>query len=149
MSDKHLLSLSRAARLVGVDRRTLQSDIQAGRLTTFEGRLRLEDLCECYPDAADDTSGMLEKVRRIKASACAKPVSSSLPTAEVLASEARRLRLRLAEQEQELANYRQLTTELNARLHALQRNCDRKQRIMLQGILAWFAHELKKFARHA
>ena len=149
MSDNHLLSLSRAARLVGVDRRTLQADIQAGRLATFEGRLRLEDLCECYPDAASDTSGMLEKVRRIKASACAKPVSSSLPSAEVLAGEVHRLRLRLVEQEQELARYRQLTTELNARLHALQRNCDRKQKIMLQTVLAWFAHELKKFTWRA
>ena len=44
-----LITLSRAARLVGVKRGTLQKKIQQGELRTFEGELLLSDLLQAYP----------------------------------------------------------------------------------------------------
>ena len=59
------ISLSRAARLVGVKRGTLQQQIRSGALQTFEGEIRLADLLQAYPDAQVEDSSMLERVEQI------------------------------------------------------------------------------------
>ena len=59
------ISLSRAARLVGVKRGTLQQQIRAGELKTFEGEIVLADLLHAYPDAQIEESSMLERVEQI------------------------------------------------------------------------------------
>ena len=45
------LTLSRAARLVGVRRGALQSKIRNGELAAFEGMVSEEDLMRAYPEA--------------------------------------------------------------------------------------------------
>ncbi len=59
------ISLSRAARLVGVKRGTLQQKIRAGELKTFEGEIVLADLLQAYPNAQIEDSSMLERVEQI------------------------------------------------------------------------------------
>jgi len=59
------ISLSRAARLVGVKRGTLQQQIRAGELNTFEGEIVLADLLQAYPNAQIEDSSMLERVEQI------------------------------------------------------------------------------------
>ena len=59
------ISISRAARLVGVKRGVLQQRIRNGELQTFEGQLRLTDLLRAYPDARFEDSSMLERVEQI------------------------------------------------------------------------------------
>ena len=59
------ISLSRAARLVGVKRGVLQQQIRAGVLNTFEGEIVLADLLQAYPDAQIEDSSMLERVEQI------------------------------------------------------------------------------------
>ena len=51
-----LLSLSQAARMVGVPRRVLQQYIQDGHLTAFEGQIRMSELHKAFPDADSDES---------------------------------------------------------------------------------------------
>lgn len=88
-----LLSLSRAARLVGVTRGVLQKKIHRGELTTFEGQLKVTDLLRAYPDTQMENTVMLERVERIKADARYTTSSESplLPSPEVL--EARLIKL--------------------------------------------------------
>lgn len=62
----NLITLSRAARLVGVKRGTLQKQIQQGQLRTFEGELLLSDLLHAYPQTEVEDSTMLERVDAIK-----------------------------------------------------------------------------------
>ena len=57
-----LITLSRAARLVGVKRGALQKKIQAGELRTFEGELLLSDLLHSYPQTSVEDTTMLERV---------------------------------------------------------------------------------------
>ena len=57
--------MSRAARLVGVKRGTLQQQIRNGELKTFEGEIVLVDLLQAYPDAQIEDSSMLERVEQI------------------------------------------------------------------------------------
>ena len=138
-----LLSLSQAARLVGVKRTALQEHIQQGRLSVFEGYVRLSALLDLYPDVSADESGMIEKVRRIKDVALFKYNREGPVDAEQLAAEAQRLRVQLAEAHSELESYRKLTGELKARLLYLQENCDHKQGLVVSALVSWFMHQMK------
>ena len=58
MSDSiQLITLSRAARLIGVIRSELQKKIQQGELPSFDGMVNIDDLLLAYPGAQleDDT----------------------------------------------------------------------------------------------
>jgi len=59
------ISVSRAARLVGVKRGTLQQKIRSGELKTFEGELLLSDLLQAYPSATIEDTSMLDRVEQI------------------------------------------------------------------------------------
>lgn len=98
-----LITLSRAARLVGVKRTTLQKQIQAGELSTFEGQLDLSELLRVYPQTKIEDSTMIERADRMIERALSRVVrdQEGLPDAEVLAT-------RIAHLSHELgaANYR-------------------------------------------
>ena len=82
-----LLSLSRAARLVGVTRSKIQKKIQNGELSTFEGKLQVTELLRAYPETQIDDTHMLERVKQIKAAATftrPREHESALPTQDVL-----------------------------------------------------------------
>ena len=59
------ISLSRAARLVGTRRGTLQKMIQQGELKSFDGDIDLTDLLQAFPDAEVEDTSMLERVGMI------------------------------------------------------------------------------------
>ena len=59
------ISVSRAARLVGVKRGTLQQKIRRGELKTFEGEILLSDLLQAYPSAKIEDTSMLDRVEQI------------------------------------------------------------------------------------
>jgi len=102
------LTLSRAARLVGVRRGALQSKIRSGELAAFEGMVAEEDLLRAYPQARLEDNSVLERLEAIKEAAFARRVRERvLPSAEVLMA-------RLAE----LEHYRAIVQEMQARLRA-------------------------------
>lgn len=98
-----LMTLSRAARLVGVKRTTLQQKIQAGELSTFEGQLDLTELLRVYPQTKIEDSAMLERADLMIERALSRVVrdQEGLPDAEVLAT-----RLSVLSHELGSANYR-------------------------------------------
>lgn len=136
-----LLSLSQAARMVGVRRSTLQRHIQDGKLSTFEGELRMSELLKVFPEANPDQSGMLEKMRRIQDGALFKPGIESLPNAETLSSEVHRLRLELGEARVAVERYRNLTDELKEHLYSMQEQCDRNQKALLGTLITWLVRK--------
>lgn len=138
-----LLSVSQAARMVGVPRRMLQQHIQEGRISAFEGHIRMSELHKAYPDADADTSGMLEKVKRIQELAHLKKLTTSRPDPERLASELQRARLRIAALEDEVAGYQQLAAETEDRLLKLQEQCDNRQSMVLGTLIGWFMNQMK------
>lgn len=83
-----LITLSSAARLVGVKRATLQKRIQAGELSTFEGQLDLSELLRVYPHTQIEDSTMIEHADRMIERALSRVVrdQKGLPDAEVLAT---------------------------------------------------------------
>ncbi len=102
-----LLSLTRAARLVGVTRGALQNKIKKGELPTFEGMVRPKDLLRVYPDTQLDNSSELERFTHIKDEAFAHRVRERLlPEPEVLAERLSGLGKELAKTRAQVERYK-------------------------------------------
>lgn len=138
-----LLSLSQAARMVGVPRRLLQQHIQEGRIEAFEGHIRMSELHKAYPEADSDRSGMLEKVNRIREAALFKTSRDFKPDVDQLATELQRARVEVSRLHDELDGYRRLAVETEQRLLTLQEQCDARQAMMLGTLVGWFMNQLK------
>jgi len=65
MSSPRLINVSRAARLVGVSRGTLQKQIQDGEIASFEGKVDLDALSQAYPQVELEDNQVLEKIEDI------------------------------------------------------------------------------------
>ena len=102
-----LITLSRAARLVGVKRATLQKRIQDGDLSTFEGQLYLSELLRAYPQAKVEDSGMLDRAEQIIERAMGRAMrdTDNLPDAEVLATRVAALSHELGEATYKMRRY--------------------------------------------
>jgi CDP-4-dehydro-6-deoxyglucose reductase len=107
------LSLSRAARLVGVSRGALQKRIQNGELPSFDGMVTVSDLLTAYPDAQLEDNTEFDRVSYLKERAFGKRVfERALPDAEVLAA-------RVGELSTALANSETQVRQLNVLLDRL------------------------------
>ncbi|MHB8667661.1 MAG: 2Fe-2S iron-sulfur cluster-binding protein [Burkholderiales bacterium] len=94
------LSLSRAARLVGVARGALQQRIQRGELVSHDGTVSADDLLRLYPAAVLDSDAGFERVTKIKEEAFGRRVRERmLPSQEILSQ-------RLFAQSRELTDLR-------------------------------------------
>jgi len=138
-----LLSVSQAARMVGVPRRLLQQHIQEGHLSAFEGHIRMSELHKAYPQADSDRSGMLEKVNRIREAALFKTMRDVRPDVDHLSTELQRARVEIGRLQEEVDGYQQLAAETEQRLLALQERCDKRQAMMLGTLVGWFMNQLK------
>lgn len=138
-----LLSLSQAARIVGVPRRLLQQHIQEGHIDAFEGHIRVSELRKAYPEADSERSGMVEKVNRIREAAVFKATRDCRPNVDHLATELQRARVEVARLQDELHSYRTLAAETEERLLTLQEQCDTRQAMMLGTLVGWFMNQLK------
>lgn len=112
------LSISRAARLVGVKRGTLQKRIQAGEILTFEGMLFIDDLLKLYPQTQLEDNTMIERSVIIKNNAVGKYVHelSVLPNAEVLTARVSRLSNELTDSKALANKYIKITEILQSKL---------------------------------
>jgi CDP-4-dehydro-6-deoxyglucose reductase len=115
----HLITLSRAARLVGVKRGALQKKIREGKLRTFEGEILLTDLLHCYPQTEVEDTSMLERVEQIKEQAVNKVIRSvdHAPDSGALAA-------RVMALSQELATARHEARHLAGVINGLQAQFD-------------------------
>jgi CDP-4-dehydro-6-deoxyglucose reductase len=117
-----LVSISRAAKLVGVSRGNLQRRIQDGELESFEGQLRLSDLAEAFPNASLEDNSMLEKLERIIERAAIKARNRTRPLPpdmETLAARVNLLTEDLVEAKLEISIFYNILDKLKARLNTL------------------------------
>jgi CDP-4-dehydro-6-deoxyglucose reductase len=121
-----LITLSRAARLVGVKRGTLQQKIQKGELRTFEGELLLADLLHAYPQTEVEDTTMLERVGHIMEQAVNKIVRSEeeMPDYNTLAARILTLGRELAQARHDARRYRELVADLQQQLAELASSAD-------------------------
>lgn len=133
------MSLSRAARLVGVKRGTLQKRIRAGEIKTFEGELLIEDLLKAYPDTDLEDSTMLEHTRRIKDNAVGRIYHDAavLPSSEILSARVENLGMELARIRQQNEFYASLLAQLQNRL-------EQADTVNAGQLRQWLASELEQ-----
>lgn len=138
-----LITLSRAARLVGVKRGVLQARIRAGKLRTFEGELLLSDLLQAYPQTRVGDTTMLDRVEQIMEQAVNKIIRSSedKPDADTLAARILALSQELAEARRESRRYQQLVEDLKEQLIQLDIRDNAGQQ-PFRTLKAWFDNAL-------
>ena len=134
-----LLTLSRAARLVGVRRGALQSKIRSGELAAFEGMVSAEDLLRAYPQARLEDNSGLERFEAIKDSAFARRMRERLlPSSEVLVARLSELSRERAQVQVQLEHYRAIVEQLQAKL---------REPGDAAGLLAWLKQRLEPVAQ--
>lgn len=138
-----LLSLSRAARLVGQSRGTLQKQVQDGTLTSFEGKISLQELVNLYPQAEVEDNAMLEKIEEIieRARFKARNPGTPPPDRETLTARVTVLSNELAHTKQELGNHIIFMDKLKSRLKTLARDTGAEGKAILQQLSDWLAKE--------
>jgi len=116
-----LLSASRAASIVGVPRGVIQKHIQAGELTSFEGKVKLSQLVKLYPDSQIEKDDMSEKIEGFIANALkraryAKFQKLITPDTATLAARVSVISKELSETKSALYHYEQLFEKLQQHL---------------------------------
>lgn len=117
-----LLTLSRAARLVGVPRGTLQKRIKDGELPTFEGMVKASDLLKVFPKTRLEDNAVLERLAHLRESAYARRIRERiLPDPEVLATRVLELGRELSWTRAQFSHYRNILDALEMRFGELER----------------------------
>ncbi|HTY99851.1 MAG TPA: 2Fe-2S iron-sulfur cluster-binding protein [Rhodocyclaceae bacterium] len=111
-----LMTLSRAARLVGVTRVALQKKIADGALAAFEGMVSEESLLQAYPHVSLEDDSALERMAQTKAIAHYARAAERLPSKEVLAARLGALAKELSDARTEARRYRAVIDGLAERL---------------------------------
>ena len=114
-----LLTLSRAARLVGASRVVLQQKIRSGELPSFDGMVSADDLLRLYPELKLEEDGGFEQVREIKERAFGRRVRERLlPSQEILSQRLYELGEELAELRVHLQRYHAMMETVRSRIRA-------------------------------
>lgn len=137
-----LLTLSRAARLIGVRRGALQSKIRNGELAAFEGLVSAEDLQRAYPQAHFEHNSGLERLDRIKDAAYAQRMRERLmPSAEALAARLIAMSKDTERVEAQAERYRAIVNEVQSRLR--QMNASASRHAAVEQLLGWLDRQLE------
>lgn len=140
-----LVSISRAAKLVGVSRGNLQRRIQDGELESFEGQLRLSDLSQAFPNVSFEDNSMLEKLERIIEHAAIKARNRTRtlpPDMETLAARVNLLTEDLVEAKLEISIFYNIVDKLKTRLNTLSREHPQLSDD-IRDLQAWFLEEIE------
>lgn len=141
-----LLTLSRAARLVGVARGALQKRIRAGELPAFEGMVAAADLQRLFPNTRIEDEAALERYALIKEAAYTRRLRERiLPDPEVLAARLTQISRDLARAKGRVEEYRGLLGRLEGRLGDLERTGARDA----AELRSWLRRELEQGLRQA
>ena len=140
-----LITLSRAARLVGVKRGALQARIQQGELRTFEGELLMADLLKAYPQTRVEDTTMLERVEHIMEQAVNKIIRSQedTPDSNTLAARILVLGQELAQARQQARRYTDLAATLKQKFEELAPAADKTQEQAFSTLRKWFLQALE------
>ena len=140
-----LLTLTRAARLVGVTRGALQKKIKKGELPTFEGMVKPEDLLRAYPDTQLEDNAALEHFAHLKDDAFIHRVRERLlPEPEVLAERLSGLGKELARTRAQVERFKTITDWLYDKFSEHERSGGQDIRNIMGPLKQWLRYELEK-----
>ncbi len=140
-----LLSLTRAARLVGVTRGALQKKIKKGEMETFEGMVKPEDLLRVYPDTKLEDNTALEHFTHIKDDAFTYRLRERLlPEPEVLAERLSGLGKELAKTRAQIERFKAITDWLYDKFSEYEKSGGQDIHHIMGPLKLWLRRELEK-----
>lgn len=138
-----LLSLSRAARLVGVNRSELQKKVKQGSLTAFDGMVTIDHLLSSFPDAQLEDNTEYTRVLFIKEKAFGKRVfERAMPDIETLAIRLNELSRELTLSQIQVKHFKVLHDRLGQKLADLDNSCPTEIKPTLNELKSWLKIEL-------
>ncbi|MBT5229195.1 MAG: hypothetical protein HOM11_02850 [Methylococcales bacterium] len=139
-----LLNLAMAAKMAGVSRKDVQTQIREGKLHTFEGMIRVNELIRVYPGAElTNKHEMLDFVARVKLDAVNKINEHS---EERLLQQMVELKNCLGREQQKNMAFAQVIVGLKDRLVAMNAKCEKKDKAMLETMMTWLNSEMEQNA---
>lgn len=136
------LSVSKAARMLGISRFDIQAQINSGKLQTHEGYVTTDSLRLAYPNISlhSEQDKRLEKMQQIKNDAIYKSGSVDAAHAEnekTYISAITTLNSRLYKEEVKNQHYEMVFEELSERLEVLESCCHSQDKEALHKLQGW------------
>lgn len=139
------LSISRAARLVGVSRTALQKKIKDGELLSFDGTVTPDDLLRVYPQTQFEDDSEFDRISKIKERSFGKRVfERALPDKEVLAARIADLSKQLAEVETRLKRYDELLQNMSDKLGEAASKHGQEVKAALEDFRDWLSRQVEE-----
>ena len=140
----HLLSLSRAARLIGVNRSELQKKIQLGDLQAFDGMVTVDDLLRAYPKAKLEDDTEYQRVLHIKEKSFGKRVfERAMPDVETLATRVTELSKELTLSQTQVKQFKLLLDRLDDKLIDIERRAEGDAKAAVGSLKSWLVAEVQ------
>jgi CDP-4-dehydro-6-deoxyglucose reductase len=139
-----LLSISRAARLVGVNRSELQKRVKQGELDTFDGMISIDNLLASYPDVQLEDNTEYSRVLFIKERAFGKRIFERyMPDVETLATRVNELSRELSLSQIQVKHFRIFLDRLRAKLDEIGSQNTSDSASTINSLQNWFENEAK------
>lgn len=139
-----LLSLSRAARLVGVNRSELQKRVKLGELAAFDGMVTVDNLLASYPSAQLEDNTEYSRVLFIKERAFGKRIfERAMPDVETLATRVNELSRELTLSQTQVKHFKILLDRLHSKFIDLENQCPAEAKTTMTSLKDWLADEVK------
>ena len=141
------LSISRAAKLVGISRGALQKKIHDNELTSFEGQVSIDDIERIFPDAELEDNHLLEDLERIIESSLKKARGEKLakllmPDVHTLSSRLSNINAELVKIKKENQGYKNIFNQLQQKLELESSTDNEKLKSYLKSFENWLSNEL-------
>lgn len=141
-----LVTVSRAAKLVGVSRGNLQRRIREGNIESFEGMVDLTTLADHFPNIKLEDNSMIERLERIIENAARKArthKSSSLPPdMETLATRVNLLSDELVSSKLEISIFYNIFDKLKSKLNNLAKE-EPESANAIRNLQSWLLSEVE------
>ena len=139
-----LLSLARAARLVGVNRSELQRRVKQGELAAFDGMVTVDNLLASYPGVQLEDNTEYSRVLFIKERAFGKRVFERvMPDVETLATRVNELSRELTLNQTHVKQFKTLLDRLRAKLQEVESQCGAEAKTTIDSLKNWLTEEIK------
>ncbi len=138
-----MLSLTRAAKLIGVTRAELQKKIQIGELLSYDGMVNVKNLLACYPDAQLEDNAESRRIAQIKERAFGKRVfERAMPDAEVLAARLTEVSRTLTYSQVQVEQFTALLGRLWDKLSEMESQLNSESGLAMENLKVWIKREV-------
>lgn len=140
------LSVSQAARKLGVSRVHIQQQINSGKLQTHEGYVTIDSIRLAYPKASlhSEQDRHLKKMQQIKADAMFKAGAADTAkqaNEQMLIGLITALKSKIYKEELKNEHYAMVFKELGTRLNALEKCCHAQDKVPLHKLQYWIKNQ--------